>query len=216
MGKRMRVRGYFWAFFCVVSICILMSCSGCETSLSSVAKPQRGGEASMDLSPSSPAVVVKQPENSQSETVATYEREVVPIESLVSTNWLKVRERYTTSLGTHQKDEARSGFAAVQKTAAVLRSQSPIMYAGLLLIVASLAMSYFQAKFPAVFSPGLKLIALTFLTGLCLLVLPSLTQDKTVLTMSLFAGAGMVVFFVLAKNFSSEKSDKSDKNNTSE
>ena len=181
----------------ILGFLFVTGCTGLQ-----VAKPQKGGSAAISLSPS-PSLTILQPENSQTATITSYERQILPF---YGTNYL-IRETYNSELGAHQADEARAGYAAVQKTAAVLKSQSPIMYAGLILIVAALAMSYFQAKFPAVFAPGLKLIALTFLTGLCLTILPAMTQDKTVLTFALLGGSGIVVTYILAKQFSS-KTDK--------
>lgn len=175
--------------------------------LSKVAKPQRGGSAQVSLAPSSPAMTINQPENSSTPTVAKFERKIVPITS-INSNWFAIQEKYETELGSHQPDEARAGYAAVQKTAAVLRAQSPIMYVGLVLIVCSLAMSYFQAKFPTVFAPGLKVIALTFLTGLCLAVLPALVQNKTFLIFSLLAGLGIVFGYIYSKQFSGKTEKK--------
>ena len=180
----------------------MLTLTACSTK---VASPQKGGSATISLSETAQTLKVAQPENSQRPTVATFEREIVPTEAL-PTNWTTVRERYSTTLGEHQTDEARSGFAAVQKTAAVLKAQSPIMYAGLALIIISLAMSYFQAKFPAVFAPGIKIIALTFMTGLILTILPSMTSDRGVLTMALLGGAGVIISFILAKSFQNKQS----------
>lgn len=181
-------------------ISLTVSCTGIK-----VAKPQKGGSASVRLAQSAPTITISQPENSESPSKATYERRIIPAD----TNFgIFLTEKYTTELGQHQSDEARTGFAAVQKTAAILKSQSPIMYVGLVLIVCSLAMSYFQAKFPAVFAPGLKVIALTFLTGLCLSVLPALVQNKTFLIFSLLAGIGIVFGYIYSKNFSGKTERK--------
>lgn len=178
-----------------------------------VAKPQRGGSAQVSLAPSAPSMTITQPENSQTPTLAKYERKVIPV-GTINSNWgIVLQEKYETELGTHQTDEARAGFAAVQKTAAVLKAQSPIMYVGLVLIVCALAMSYFQAKFPAVFAPGLKVIALTFLTGLCLAVLPALVHNKTFLIFSLLAGIGIVFGYIYSKQFSTGKNTEEKKEN---
>lgn len=189
----------------ILFILVLLCLFGC--SAVKVAKPLQGGSATATLA-QFPTLTVSQAENSQTPTVAKYERRIIPL-SNTNTNTIFLEERYETELGTHQTDEARNGYAAVQKTAAVLKSQSPIMYAGIILIVAALAMSYFQAKFPAVFAPGLKLIALTFLTGLCLTILPAMTQNKEVLLFALFGGAGIVITFILAKQFSTKTNNNS-------
>lgn len=181
----------------ILFILVLLCLFGC--SAVKVAKPLQGGSASATLA-QFPTLTVSQAENSQTPTVAKYERRIIPL-SNTNTNTIYLEEKYETELGTHQTDEARAGFAAVQKTAAVLKAQSPIMYAGLVLIVAALAMSYFQAKFPLVFSPGLKLIALTFLTGLFLCVLPALVHNNTVLMVAMLGGVGVIIAFTLAKNF---------------
>ena len=200
-------------FYLTVALMIFVF-AGCNTDTMRVAKPQRGGEASAVLSPSAPAITILQPENSQAPTTATYERDIIPIAApskvntnysiFDTTNWMVVRDRYTTSLGAHQSDDARSGYTGVQKTAAILRAQSPIMYAGIALIIIALAMSYFQARYPLVFTPGIKVIALTFLTGLCLMILPAMTQNKTILIMALLSGSGIVVAYILAKQFSTQ------------
>ena len=189
----------------ILFILVLLCLFGC--SAVKVAKPLQGGSATATLA-QFPTLTVSQAENSQTPTVAKYERRIIPI-SNTNTNTIFLEERYETELGTHQTDEARNGYATVQKTAAVLKSQSPIMYAGIILIVAALAMSYFQAKVPAVFAPGLKLIALTFLTGLCLTILPAMTQNKEVLLFALFGGAGIVITFILAKQFSTKTNNNS-------
>ena len=185
-----------------------VSCTGIN-----VAKPQKGGSASVKLTRTAPTITITQPENSDSPSKATYERKILPVNE---TNFIVLSEKYTTELGQHQSDEARSGFAGVQKTAAVLKSQSPIMYAGIVLIVAAIAMSYFQAKFPLVFAPGLKIIALTFLTGLCLVILPAMTQDKTVLILAMLAGAGIITAYIFAKPLSSKTTTETTNNTPKE
>ena len=109
--------------------------------------------------------------------------------------------QYKIQLGEHQKDEVRSAWDAVEKTGVVLRSMQPLMYAGLVLIVVALAMSYFQAKYPSVFSPGLKVIALTFCAGLVLVILPALTQDKTVMLSALIGSVLLVAGYIISKRF---------------
>ena len=105
------------------------------------------------------------------------------------------------TLGRHQQDEARSGYTAVQKTKTIVQSQNPLMYAGIALIVVSLGMSYFQAKFPVLFTPGLKLIGLTFLSGLTLCVLPALTQNTMIWILGLFSSMAILLVFILSKTF---------------
>lgn len=194
----------------LISFIILLVIGQSSCTNPKVAKPQRGGSAQVSLAPSAPSMTITQPENSQTPTLAKYERKVIPV-GTINSNWGVVLERYETELGTHQPDDARAGFAAVQKTAAVLKAQSPIMYVGLVLIVCALAMSYFQAKFPAVFAPGLKVIALTFLTGLCLAVLPALVHNKTFLIFSLLAGIGIVFGYIYSKQFSTGKNTEEKK-----
>jgi hypothetical protein len=109
--------------------------------------------------------------------------------------------QYKIQLGEHQKDEVRSAWDAVEKTGVVLRSMQPLMYAGLVLIVVALGMSYFQAKYPTVFSPGLKVIALTFCAGLVLVTLPALTQDKTVMLSALIGSVLLVAGYIISKRF---------------
>lgn len=109
--------------------------------------------------------------------------------------------QYKIQLGEHQKDEVRSAWDAVEKTGVVLRSMQPLMYAGLVLIVVALGMSYFQAKYPTVFSPGLKVIALTFCAGLVLVILPALTQDKTVMLSALIGSVLLVAGYIISKRF---------------
>ena len=77
------------------------------------------------------------------------------------------------------------------------------MYAGIALIIAAIAMSYFQAKYPAVFAPGLKIIALTFCTGLVLTILPAMTQNQTLLIAALIGGLAIVISYIFAKNLNS-------------
>jgi len=198
-----------WGIVFTLAISALtVSCTGI-----SVAKPQKGGSASVKLSQNTPTINLTQPENSQSPSKATYERRILPV---TETNFIVLAERYTTELGSHQADEARAGFAAVQKTAAVLKSQSPIMYAGIVLIIAAIAMSYFQAKFPLVFAPGLKIIALTFITGLCLTILPAMTQDKTILILAMLAGAGIITAYIFAKPLSSKTTTETTNNTQKE
>ena len=109
--------------------------------------------------------------------------------------------QYKIQLGEHQKDEVRSAWDAVEKTGVVLKSMQPLIYAGMVLIVAALAMSYFQAKYPSVFSPGLKVIALTFCVGLALAILPALTQDKTVMLSALIGSVLLVAGYIISKRF---------------
>ena len=109
--------------------------------------------------------------------------------------------QYKIQLGEHQKDEVRSAWDAVEKTGVVLRSMQPLMYAGLVLIVVALGMSYFQAKYPTVCSPGLKVIALTFCAGLVLVILPALTQDKTVMLSALIGSVLLVAGYIISKRF---------------
>ena len=68
-------------------------------------------------------------------------------------------------------------------------------------IYRALGMSYFQAKFPVLFTPGLKLIGLTFLSGLTLCVLPALTQNTMIWIMGLFSSMAILLVFILSKTF---------------
>lgn len=198
-NKRNKGKMCLWGIvFTLAFSALSVSCTGIN-----VAKPQKGGSASVKLSQNTPTINLTQPENSETPSKATYERRILPV---TETNFIVLAERYTTELGSHQADEARTGFASVQKTAAVLKSQSPIMYAGIVLIIAAIAMSYFQAKFPLVFAPGLKIIALTFITGLCLTILPAMTQDKTILILAMLAGAGIITAYIFAKPLSAKTS----------
>lgn len=196
-------------------IIIFSGCSG----LQKVAPPLQGGKADLVVSGKSPGIKVSQPENSQAPTLAEYSREMIPVlvlrtnlltessnvfaPSVFDTNWVIVRETYKTSIGEHQKDVAREGWVSVQKVAATLKRMQPIMYAGILLIIAAIAMSYFQAKYPAVFAPGLKIIALTFCTGLVLTILPAMTQNQTLLIAALIGGLAIVISYIFAKNLNS-------------
>jgi hypothetical protein len=197
-------------------IIIFSGCSG----LQKVAPPLQGGKADLVVSGKSPGIKVSQPENSQAPTLAEYSREMIPVLVLRTnlltessnvfapsifdnTNWVIVRETYKTSIGEHQKDVAREGWVSVQKVAATLKRMQPIMYAGILLIIAAIAMSYFQAKYPAVFAPGLKIIALTFCTGLVLTILPAMTQNQTLLIAALIGGLAIVISYIFAKNLNS-------------
>lgn len=197
-------------------IIIFSGCSG----LQKVAPPLQGGKADLVVSGKSPGIKVSQPENSQAPTLAEYSREMIPVLVLRTnlltessnvfapsifdnTNWVVVRETYKTSIGEHQKDVAREGWVSVQKVAATLKRMQPIMYAGILLIIAAIAMSYFQAKYPAVFAPGLKIIALTFCTGLVLTILPAMTQNQTLLIAALIGGLAIVISYIFAKNLNS-------------
>lgn len=201
----------------MILLLLLLFFVGCD-SLGRVAKPQKGGHATMRLEPQSREIVIEQAENAAMPTVSEYNREMLPI-LFMRTNLIgysnqavqlfAVRESYKTSLGEHQKDTAREGFVSVQKAAAMMSKMRPIMYAGLILIVAAIAMSYFQAKYPLVFAPGLKIIALTFLTGLVLIVLPSLTQNNTFLLYALIIGVGLILAYLFQKRLSeNEKNSK--------
>lgn len=194
--------------------------SGCS-SLTRVAKPLKGGTADISLSQTAPGIKITQPENSQAPTLAEYTRELIPIYAMrtnlnttssnltapgffdTNAHWTVVRESYKTTIGEHQKDVAREGWAGVQKAAAIMGKMKPIMYAGILLIIAAIAMSYFQAKYPAVFAPGLKIIALTFCTGLVLTILPAMTQNQTLLIAALIGGLAIVISYIFAKNLNS-------------
>ena len=195
-------------------IIIFSGCSG----LQKVAPPLQGGKADLVVSGKSPGIKVSQPENSQAPTLAEYSREMIPVLVLRTnlltessnvfapsifdnTNWVVVRETYKTSIGEHQKDVAREGWVGVQKAAAVISKMQPVMYAGIILIIAAIAMSYFQARYPSRFTPGLKVIALTFCAGLALTVLPALTQDRTILIGSLFAVLAIVLAFIFSRQF---------------
>lgn len=201
----------------MILLLLLLFFVGCD-SLGRVAKPQKGGHAAMRLEPQSREIVIDQPENAAMPTVSEYNRETLPIwffrTNLIGYSnqvvaGLTVRESYKTSLGEHQKDSAREGWVGVQKAAAMMSKMRPIMYAGLILIVAAIAMSYFQAKYPLVFAPGLKIIALTFLTGLVLIVLPSLTQNNTFLLYALIGGVGLILAYLFQKKLSeNEKNSK--------
>lgn len=194
--------------------------SGCSN-LTRVAKPLKGGSASISLSQPAPGIEITQPENAQAPTLAEYTRELVPVYAMrtnlnttssnltapgffdTNATWTVVRESYKTSIGEHQKDVAREGWAGVQKAAALVGKMQPIMYAGIALIVCAIAMSYFQAKYPAVFAPGLKIIALTFCTGLVLTILPAMTQNQTLLIAALVGGLAIVISYIFAKNLNS-------------
>lgn len=205
--------------------------SGCSN-LSRVAKPLKGGTADISLSQTAPGIKISQPENSKAPTLAEYTREMVPVyamrtnlnttssnltaPSFFDTNatWTVVRESYKTTIGEHQKDVAREGWVGVQKAAALVGKMQPVMYAGIALIVAAIAMSYFQAKYPLVFAPGLKIIALTFLTGLVLTILPAMTQNQTLLLSALIGGVAVIVSYIFAKNLSGKTAQtKSEKEN---
>ena len=108
---------------------------------------------------------------------------------------------YKTTFGIHQVDEARSGYTMVQKTRTVIQSQSPLMYAGIALILASLGLCYVQSKLPVLFTPGVKLIGLTFLSGLTLCVLPALTQNTIVWILGLVSSIVILLIFILSKSF---------------
>lgn len=199
--------------------------SGCS-SLTRVAKPLKGGTADISLSQTAPGIKITQPENAQAPTLAEYSRELIPVYTMrtnlitassnliapgffdTNATWTVVRESYKTSIGEHQKDVAREGWVGVQKAAALVSKMQPIMYAGIALIIAAIAMSYFQAKYPLVFAPGLKIIALTFLTGLVLTILPAMTQNQTLLLSALIGGVAVVISYVLAKNLSGKTAQK--------
>lgn len=202
----------------MILLLLLLFLVGCD-SLGRVAKPQSGGHAAMRLEPQLREIVIEQPENSATPSVSEYNREMVPVwffrtnligySNHVGMEMFAMRESYKTSLGEHQKDTAREGFVGVQRAAAMMSKMRPIMYAGLILIVAAIAMSYFQAKYPLVFAPGLKIIALTFLTGLVLIVLPSLTQNNTFLLYALIIGVGLILAYLFQKRLSeNEKNSK--------
>lgn len=194
--------------------------SGCSN-LSRVAKPLKGGTADISLSQTAPGIKITQPENAQAPTLAEYSRELIPVYTMrtnlnttssnitapgffdTNATWAVVRESYKTTIGEHQQDIAREGWAGVQKAAAIMGKMKPIMYAGILLIIAAIAMSYFQAKYPAVFAPGLKIIALTFCTGLVLTILPAMTQNQTLLIAALIGGLAIVISYIFAKNLNS-------------
>ena len=174
---------------------LMTGCSGIH-----VAKPQQGGKADFSFGKQ---FSITQPENTTTPTEILYDRDMVPWTNYFSTNNYILRETYRTTFGAHQADDARSGYTAVQKAHAVIKAQSPLMYGGLVLIVAALAMSYFQAKFPAIFTPGLKLIGLTFISGLTLCILPSMTSNTTIV---LVGWAGIIIIlavYLLAKQFGS-------------
>lgn len=193
--------------------------SGCSN-LTRVAKPLKGGSADISLSQVQPGIKITQPENSQAPTLAEYTREIVPVYAMrtnlnttssnltapgffdTNATWAVVRESYKTTIGEHQKDVAREGWAGVQKAAALVGKMQPIMYAGIALIICAIAMSYFQAKYPLVFAPGLKIIALTFCSGLVMTILPAMTQNQTLLLAALIGGVAIVVAYILAKNLS--------------
>lgn len=201
----------------MILLLLLLFLVGCD-SFGRVAKPQSGGHAAMRLEPHLQEIVIEQPENSSTPSVSEYNREMLPVwffrtNMIGYTNHVgemfAMRESYKTSLGEHQKDTAREGFVGVQRAAAMMSKMRPIMYAGLILIVAAIAMSYFQAKYPVVFAPGLKIIALTFLTGLVLVVLPSLTQNNTFLLYALIIGVGLILAYLFQKRLSeNEKNSK--------
>lgn len=201
----------------MILLLLLLFFVGCD-SLGRVAKPQSGGHAVMRLEPQAREIVIEQAENAAMPTVSEYNCEMLPV-WYMRTNMIgysnqavqlfAVRESYKTTLGEHQKDTAREGFVGVQRAAAMMSKMRPIMYAGLILIVAAIAMSYFQAKYPLVFAPGLKIIALTFLTGLVLIVLPSLTQNNTFLLYALIIGVGLILAYLFQKRLSeNEKNSK--------
>lgn len=203
---------------------LLFALSGCD-SLGKVAKPLKGGSASFEIVGSEPKIEATQPENAQAPTVTEWHRDYVPAGfvtnlDLTSGDWpvggffdtnktfFVVSEGYRTSIGEHQKDTAREGWATVQKAAALVGKMRPVMYAGLVLILAALAMSYFQAKYPAVFSPGLKIIALTFCTGLVLTILPTMTQNNGVLMAALVGGVVVLLVYIFGKKLSEKTEGK--------
>lgn len=203
----------------MILLLLLLFFVGCD-SLGRVAKPQSGGHAAMRLEPQAREIVIDQPENAATPSISEYNREMLPV-WFFRTNMIgysnhvdgmemfAMRESYKTTLGEHQKDTAREGFVGVQRAAAMMSKMRPIMYAGIVLILAAIAMSYFQAKYPLVFAPGLKIIALTFLTGLVLVVLPSLTQNNTFLLNALIGGVGLILAYLFQKRLSeNEKNSK--------
>ena len=201
----------------MILLLLLLFLVGCD-SLGRVAKPQSGGHASMRLEPQAREIVIEQPENAATPSVSEYNREMLPVwffhtNMIGYTNHVgemfAMRESYKSTLGEHQRDTAREGFVGVHRAAAMMSKMRPIMYAGLILIVAAIAMSYFQAKYPLVFAPGLKIIALTFLTGLVLVVLPSLTQNNTFLLYALIIGVSLILAYLFQKRLSeNEKNSK--------
>ena len=209
----------------MILLLLLLFLVGCD-SLGRVAKPQSGGHASLRLEPQAREIVIEQPENAATPSVSEYNREMLPVwfyrtnligysnEVVAGLNasdmqMFTVRESYKSTLGEHQRDTAREGFVSVQKAAAMMSKMRPIMYAGIALIVCAITMSYFQAKYPLVFAPGLKIIALTFLTGLVLIVLPSLTQNNTFLLYALIGGVGLILAYLFQKKLSeNEKNNK--------
>lgn len=201
----------------MILLLLLLFLVGCE-SLGRIAKPQSGGHAAMRLEPQLREIVIEQPENAAMPSVSEYNREMLPV-WFFQTNLIgysnhvgemfAMRESYKSTLGEHQRDTAREGFVSVQRAAAMMSKMRPIMYAGIVLIVSAIVMSYFQAKYPLVFAPGLKIIALTFLTGLVLVVLPSLTQNKTFLLYALIIGVGLILAYLFQKRLSeNEKNSK--------
>lgn len=180
----------------------LTGCSGLH-----VAKPQQGGKADFSIGKS---LSITQPENTTTPTEIAYGRDWIPYTNYFTNNFSNsyiLRETYRTTFGAHQTDDARSGYTAVQKAHAVIKAQSPLMYGGLVLILMALAMSYFQAKFPNVFTPGLKLIGLTFISGLTLCILPSMTSNTTVILTGWIGIIVVLVIYLLAKKFGSNTSN---------
>ena len=63
----------------ILGFLFLTGCTGLQ-----VAKPQKGGSASVTLAPS-PSLTISQPENSQTATITSYERQILPF---YGTNYL--------------------------------------------------------------------------------------------------------------------------------
>lgn len=229
--------GKYWNLvFCVetlIMICLLLLAfllCGCN-SLGRVVKPQKGGEATFKIADQSSSFLsVKQPENALAPTSTTYERDLIPsvttnivrgkgtngmseFNTTLQTNWILVRERFNTTFGEHQPDEARTGFVDVQKIAAKARAISPVMYFGLALIGLGFLMGFLRYKYPVVFNfPGTYILYLV-LFGLFLSVTPSLMENKAITTTICLSGTiGLIVFGVYA--YSKNKTENNNKEKT--
>lgn len=224
--------GKYWNLvFCaetLIMVCLLLLAfwlCGCN-SLGRVVKPQKGGEATFKMADQSSALTVRQPENALAPTSTTYERDFIPtvttnivrgkgtnglseFKTTLQTNWILVRERFNTTFGEHQPDEARTGFVDVQKIAAKARAISPVMYFGLALIGLGFFMGFLRYRWPVIFNfPGTYILYLV-LFGLFLSITPSLLDNKTITTTICLSGTiGLIVFGVYAYSKNKTENNK--------
>lgn len=179
--------------FYILMIVIVTSCT--------MIKPQVGGKSV--YSNGKDKITLQQNENSAESSEITFSRVYIPSNSvgtiLCQTNGEIIIEKYSTKLGTHQVDKARSSFLDVKK----LQSLNKLYYFGGLFILLGIAAIALKSYLPFL---GIKVPILCIGVGIMLCMLPSALSD-TSMKYAIF-GVCCLLAFAMAKKYTPTSSSE--------